>query len=162
MEHLQKQTALVKYTNPVTINDLYLSNTMKIKTIHFENCSLITLIITVLITLIKIGYDILPFFGVVQYIISNQFFFISMFIFHIASFIFCLMDIFYNKKELDLFKIIILVSFITMIVVKIMSIVFNQYINIVVVHVHSSFVVVVCSNIYDFDRMCCVAKIRLI
>jgi len=98
---------------------------MKIKTIHFENCSLITLIITVLITLIKIGYDILPFFGVVQYIISNQFFFISMFIFHIASFIFCLMDIFYNKKELDLFKIIILVSFITMIVVKIMSIVFN-------------------------------------
>lgn len=98
---------------------------MKIKTIHFENCSLITLIITVLITLIKIGYDILPFFGVVQNIISNQFFFIFMFIFHFASFIFCLLDIFYNKKALDLFKIIILVSFITMLIAKIMSIIFN-------------------------------------
>lgn len=94
---------------------------MKIKTIHFENYSLIALIITVWIALIQIGYDMLPFFGVVQYIISNQFFFMSMFIFHLASFIFCLMDIFYNKKELDLFKIIILVSFITMIVAKIMS-----------------------------------------
>lgn len=98
---------------------------MKIKTIHFENYSLITLIITVWIALIQIGYDMLPFFGVAQYIISNQFFFISMFIFHLASFIFCLMDIFYNKKELDLFKIIILVSFITMIIAKIMSIIFN-------------------------------------
>jgi hypothetical protein len=94
---------------------------MKIKTIHFENYSLIALIITVWIALIQIGYDMLPFFGVVQYIISNQLFFMSMFIFHLASFIFCLMDIFYNKKELDLFKIIILVSFITMIVAKIMS-----------------------------------------
>lgn len=94
---------------------------MKIQTIHFENYSLIALIITVWITLIQIGYDMLPFFGVVQYIISNQFFFMSIFIFHLASFIFCLMDIFYNKKELDLFKIIILVSFITMIVAKIMS-----------------------------------------
>lgn len=94
---------------------------MKIKTIHFENYSLIALIITVLIALIQIGYDMLPFFGTVQYIISNQFFFISMFIFHFASFIFCLMDIYYNKKELDLFKIIILVSFITMIIAKIMS-----------------------------------------
>lgn len=94
---------------------------MKIKTIHFENYSLIALIITVWIALIQIGYDMLPFFGVVQYIISNQFFFMSMFIFHLASFIFCLMDIFYNKKELDLFKIIILVSFATMIVAKIMS-----------------------------------------
>lgn len=98
---------------------------MKIKTIHFENYSLIALIITVWIALIQIGYDMLPFFGVVQYIISNQFFFMSMFIFHLASFIFCLMDIFYNKKELDLFKIIILVSFVTMIVAKIMSIIFN-------------------------------------
>ena len=98
---------------------------MKIKTIHFENYSLIALIITVWIALIQIGYDMLPFFGVAQYIISNQFFFISMFIFHLASFIFCLLDIYYNKKELDLFKIIILVSFITMIVAKIMSIVFN-------------------------------------
>lgn len=94
---------------------------MKIKTIHFENYSLIALIITVWIALIQIGYDMLPFFGVVQYIISNQFFFMSMFIFHLASFIFCLMDIFYNKKELDLFKIIIIVSFVTMIVAKIMS-----------------------------------------
>lgn len=94
---------------------------MKIKTIHFENYSLIALIITVLIALIQIGYYMLPFLGAAQYIISNQFFFISMFIFHFASFIFCLMDIFYNKKELDLFKIIILVSFITMIVAKIMS-----------------------------------------
>lgn len=98
---------------------------MKIKTIHFENYSLIALIITVWIALIQIGYDMLPFFGVAQYIISNQFFFIFMFIFHLASFIFCLLDIYYNKKELDLFKIIILVSFITMIVAKIMSIVFN-------------------------------------
>lgn len=95
---------------------------MKIKTIHFENYSLIALIITVWIALIQIGYDMLPFFGVVQYIIFNQFFFMSMFIFHLASFIFCLMDIFYNKKELDLFKIIILVSFITMLIAKIMSI----------------------------------------
>lgn len=98
---------------------------MKIKTIHFENYSLIALIITVWIALIQIGYDMLPFFGVAQYIISNQFFFISMFIFHLASFIFCLLDIYYNKKELDLFKIIILVSFITMIIAKIMSIIFN-------------------------------------
>lgn len=98
---------------------------MKIKTIHFENYSLIALIITVWIALIQIGYDMLPFFGVVQYIISNQFFFMSMFIFHLASFIFCLMDIYYNKKELDLFKIIILVSFITMLIAKIMSIIFN-------------------------------------
>ena len=98
---------------------------MKIKTIHFENYSLITLIITVWIALIQIGYDMLPFFGVAQYIISNQFFFMSMFIFHLASFIFCLMDIYYNKKELDLFKIIILVSFVTMILAKIMSIIFN-------------------------------------
>lgn len=94
---------------------------MKIKTIHLENYSLITLIITVWIALIQIGYYMLPFLGVGSHIISNQFFFISMFIFHFASFIFCLMDIFYNKKELDLFKIIILVSFITMIVAKIMS-----------------------------------------
>ena len=94
---------------------------MKIKTIHFENYSLITLIITVWIALIQIGYDMLPFFGVAQYIISNQFFFIFMFIFHFASFIFCLLDIYYNKKELDLFKIIILVSFVTMIIAKIMS-----------------------------------------
>lgn len=98
---------------------------MKIKTIHFENYSLITLIITVWIVLIQIGYDMLPFFGVIQYIISNQFFFISMFIFHLVSFIFCLLDIYYNKKELDLFKIIIFVSFITMLIAKIMSIIFN-------------------------------------
>ena len=98
---------------------------MKIKTIHFENYSLIALIITVLIALIQIGYYMLPFFGTVQYIISNQFFFIFMFIFHFASFIFCLLDIFYNKKALDLFKIIILVSFITMLIAKIMSIIFN-------------------------------------
>lgn len=98
---------------------------MKIKTTHFENYSLIALIITVWITLIQIGYYMLPFFGAVQYIISNRLFFISMFIFHFASFIFCLMDIYYNKKELDLFKIIILVSFVTMILAKIMSIIFN-------------------------------------
>ena len=94
---------------------------MKIKTIHFENYSLIALIITVWITLIQIGYDMLPFFGSVQHIISNRLFFISIFIFNFASFIFCLLDIYYNKKELDLFKIIILVSFITMIIAKIMS-----------------------------------------